>query len=748
MSFDFSSVKGIKIPVDGVLKDVKQIQDSNGTVIWKGSWTYTINIGDYVSTVRYKIGSENWTTISANTTLEIDSGLTLYIQALSYETDTAEWDYTLYNGDISRTEANDGGSATVYQTRQKQTYEVTINGTHCSADKSSGTYEYGTVITWTGESGTDYKYGFISNPTWSDSYATTTAIITGTGTYSETASYLYYNVTITLNEGTASSNYSSGYLLNNTGVTFTANDNTDDTRYSYSVTTSTTHTSATTNVSSAGQDIQSGTVFTWYHITAEYNEGTKVKLGKGWYRSGREIMTIWEVTDANLYTFDSNQTTSVTTASTSYVVDGPKIIPAQPVYQRLFVATLNSTYGHWENSGGITISSATAPYNTSCSTNSNILTIGSNAYTFVINQDDDQYSYSFGSINNVPNTITSAVTITGVAIATPRYTITVPAMAGLISANQILLNGVVMFSGGDSATTFKAKEGDTLTVKIRNGHYQDSTEVPLSISTDRYSKSGTPGGSTNSQWSTAWLNPNTWFTKTGVYIDNRVGDNLYRPIKIYRNNSLVYTVDGPSRATYTHWDLADWGASYNYYLKAPTYYTKTYYQYGANIGNGWNYNTDDCCNPSIVEVNNTITSDITVQWGKILQSGIYTGGGLETTSSTAYVTAYGQLSVSASGDASTWNKSELLTIRNTSASDSNLAWPLIQRPNYNAGQWYRIDKAMHRIYPGNYTTKYVNRYDIKASDGYWAYVRLAPVINYTYKPSAAASVFIDKGNWS
>lgn len=175
---DFSNVKSITIP-EGT---VKQIQDSNGNILWKGSWTYTINIGDYVSTVRYKIGSGNWTTISASTTIEIDSGLTLYVQALSYNTDTAQYHYTLYNGDISRTEADDGGSVNVYQTRQLQQYAVTIEGTRCTANKASGTYSYGTVITWTANT----NCAFNSTGTTT----TQTATITGSGTYSKTASYV------------------------------------------------------------------------------------------------------------------------------------------------------------------------------------------------------------------------------------------------------------------------------------------------------------------------------------------------------------------------------------------------------------------------------------------------------------------------------------------------------------------------------------------------------------------------------
>lgn len=70
MSFDFSSVKGIKIPVDGVLKDVKQIQDSNGTIIWRGVKEYTITVvGNgftYTGAGTYEEGTSYTVTLTAN----------------------------------------------------------------------------------------------------------------------------------------------------------------------------------------------------------------------------------------------------------------------------------------------------------------------------------------------------------------------------------------------------------------------------------------------------------------------------------------------------------------------------------------------------------------------------------------------------------------------------------------------------------------------------------------------------------
>lgn len=122
MSLNFSNVKSITIP-EG---EVKEIRDSGGTPIWKGSWLYTITIGDYVSSVRYSDDHTNWTTITSNTTVEIDSGKSLYIQAERYNVDDMYWDYTPHNFDITRTEANAGGELVVYQTRTRIYYTTTI----------------------------------------------------------------------------------------------------------------------------------------------------------------------------------------------------------------------------------------------------------------------------------------------------------------------------------------------------------------------------------------------------------------------------------------------------------------------------------------------------------------------------------------------------------------------------------------------------------------------------------------------
>ena len=72
--------------------------------------------------------------------------------------------------------------------------KCTISGTNCQADKSNGSIlPVGETITWTGNTGTNSKYGF-SN-TNSSSTTDTATVALGTTSYSKTASYLWYNVT-------------------------------------------------------------------------------------------------------------------------------------------------------------------------------------------------------------------------------------------------------------------------------------------------------------------------------------------------------------------------------------------------------------------------------------------------------------------------------------------------------------------------------------------------------------------------
>jgi hypothetical protein len=138
----------------------------------------------------------------------------------------------------------------------------TFSGTNLASKPNNGWYRAGsTSPMFTAGTATNIKYSFANTSATSPTTTTTVTIVDGTTSYTKNASYEYYNVTITKNAGTKSSNYQSGYLLNGTTVTFTSTASTSTVRYSYSNTNSASGTQTHT-VSSAGQTISSGTVYT------------------------------------------------------------------------------------------------------------------------------------------------------------------------------------------------------------------------------------------------------------------------------------------------------------------------------------------------------------------------------------------------------------------------------------------------------------------------------------------------------
>lgn len=201
MPFNLSNVKKITLPVGSTTKDAKAISLSSGaseTTIWKGTWLYTINIGDYVSSVKYSDDNTNWTTITSNTTVEIDSGKTLYIQAESYAITTAQYTYTPSNFNITRTEANEGGSVTVSQTRTLNSYTITWKN-HDGTTLKTDTVNYGDTPSYTGSTPTKsqdniYTYSFSG---WSPSVST----VTGNATYTAQYSSSYRNYTTHVKAG-------------------------------------------------------------------------------------------------------------------------------------------------------------------------------------------------------------------------------------------------------------------------------------------------------------------------------------------------------------------------------------------------------------------------------------------------------------------------------------------------------------------------------------------------------------------
>lgn len=205
-------------------------------------------------------------------------------------------------------------------TNVSKIYRVVGSGIEETMD-NSGIYPVGTTIYWRASTATNTQYSFTNSSATSPTTSTSETLALNKLTYTHNASYIYYNVTITKNTDTASANYSSGYLLNGTTVTFTATENTTTKRYSYSNSTSATHTVGY-SVSSAGQSISSPTVYIWWYVKISATNsiahlgsatGTAITSGSSaWYINNQSIT--W--TPANNYSFAEHSSTAQNTSAT------------------------------------------------------------------------------------------------------------------------------------------------------------------------------------------------------------------------------------------------------------------------------------------------------------------------------------------------------------------------------------------------------------------------------------------------
>lgn len=102
--------------------------------------------------------------------------------------------------------------------------KCTISGTNCQADKSNGSIiQVGKLITWTGNTGTNSKYGF--SKTNSNSTTETAKVELGTTSYSKAAYHLWYNVTSVTgthcsayNSDSYKQGFSTGWYLSGTKI--------------------------------------------------------------------------------------------------------------------------------------------------------------------------------------------------------------------------------------------------------------------------------------------------------------------------------------------------------------------------------------------------------------------------------------------------------------------------------------------------------------------------------------------------
>lgn len=303
----------------------------------------------------------------------------------------------------------------------------TFTGTNCSA--TNGWYIVGTNVTWTGDTGTNYKYSFTNTPVRNPSDAqrqTTSTVVEDTTSYAKTASYVYYNVNIAPATN-CTANYTSGwgYFLNGTTIKFTTTAATDAVRYSFSTSSSTSY-EVTSQVSSsvAGGNIASGTVYIWRYCTigAKYSS-TLLASQKQWYRdsttcSSASYYNTDSYTDPRTtseynkkYYYTGKTTNSITVSSSATEVYTVYSTQNKINYTVSFTKASGS-YGSW------TVSSISAAWDAAISRSGDTITVGSSTNTYSGYNATGYtttvaYTNDSGTVGTANKTITATTTRTG-----------------------------------------------------------------------------------------------------------------------------------------------------------------------------------------------------------------------------------------------------------------------------------------------------------------------------------------------
>ncbi len=303
----------------------------------------------------------------------------------------------------------------------------TFTGTNCSA--TNGWYIVGTNVTWTGNTGTNYKYSFTNTPVRNPSDAqrqTTSTVVEDTTSYAKTASYIYYNVNIAPATN-CTANYTSGwgYFLNGTTIKFTTTTATDSVRYSFSTSSSTSY-EVTSQVSSsvAGGNIASGTVYIWRYCTigAKYSS-TVLASQKQWYRdsttcSSASYYNTDSYTDPRTtseynkkYYYTGKTTNSITVSSSATEVYTVYSTQNKINYTVSFTKASGS-YGSWS------VASISAAWDAAISRSGDTITVGSSTstysgYTATGYTTTVAYTNDSGTVGTANKTITATTTRTG-----------------------------------------------------------------------------------------------------------------------------------------------------------------------------------------------------------------------------------------------------------------------------------------------------------------------------------------------
>lgn len=189
-----------------------------------GKSTYTSTVGTdslYSASADY----EDITITGTRCTADLSDGYNLIGATITWTADTG---YAFSEGNMTTVTATIAAGTSSYSKSANYMRGVTISGTNCTANVSSGTRAIGTVITWTANT----NYAFDSSGT-----TTSTATISaGTWSYSKAPGY----VNVTEYSGTnCSTSASTGWKAAGTAITWTA-----DTAYAFDTSNTTTITTA------------------------------------------------------------------------------------------------------------------------------------------------------------------------------------------------------------------------------------------------------------------------------------------------------------------------------------------------------------------------------------------------------------------------------------------------------------------------------------------------------------------------
>ena len=519
------NIKKIQIPIGNTLKDVKSITDENGNLVYKGTWLYTIKLGNYVSKVKYSTNNTNWTSITSNTTVEVDSGKTLYIKAETYtnEARTYQYSYTMtnYNFDITRTEANDGGNVTVYRTATSSTNTYTLSSTYTNG---SITYykelahttvitsaKYGTTVYYVGSSDTGYtgtpsgsvvvnesnmtlnktdltatkSYGSATRITWSLA-VTQSDYVTGWRYKINNGSWVNKEDSFTISD----IDYDEKVLIegvsneNDSAYTYGSYSGTGTFEYGDSATTiscSRTRRSYTLTFTDGDYGSWSSSSVTIYYGDIISRSGNKVYVYK-WDATSTKRHTVTYTLNSDTAQYDySNSYSSITSPATSDQTITSTDSRAIQTYTITF-AKSGGEYGSWN------YSSKTVQYGDVITKDGNTIKCKRNStdiwtVTFT-NSSDTTYNYSY-SISDVTSPVTGSQTITATTsrsrktytlTVTPTYsqTIYVKRSAAVTDTGNegTMLSTSYESVSNNSSSSFTVGKGDTVYYKGS----QDSTE--------------------------------------------------------------------------------------------------------------------------------------------------------------------------------------------------------------------------------------------------------------------------------